>query len=448
MDHIFESFLFGIEEFLDILIPQKVVVRREIYMDYLSELTAKGKNAKQAGRKLATLSTAIKNKALVSMADALEEKYVSILAANAMDVENGRVKGLPESMLDRLLLTESRIQAMAEGLRQIAALPDPIGEVLSQVQRPNGLKINKVRVPLGVIGIIYESRPNVTVDATGLCLKAGNAVLLRGGSEAIYSNISIMKVIAEAAYEAGIPVGALQLIETTDRQAVNAMLKLNQYLDVIIPRGGAGLIKTVVENSTVPVIETGTGICHTFIDETADLEMAKSIALNAKISRPGTCNTMETLLVHQGIAEQFLPAMLSLYEQCDVELRGCPETMKYHAAVKLATDEDWATEYLDFILSVKVVADLDEALDHIHQYSTLHSEAIITKDVHSAARFQQEVDAAAVYVNASTRFTDGFEFGFGAEIGISTQKIHARGPMGLAELTSIKYLIHGNGQIR
>lgn len=417
-------------------------------MDYLSELTAKGKSAKQAGRRLATLSTAIKNKALVSMADALEQEYASILTANVIDVENGRGKGLPESMLDRLRLTESRIQAMAEGLRQIAALPDPIGEVLSQVHRPNGLEISKVRVPLGVIGIIYESRPNVTVDATGLCLKAGNAVLLRGGSEAIYSNIAIMKVIAEAAYGAGIPVGSLQLIETTDRQAVNAMLKLNQYLDVIIPRGGAGLIKTVVENSTVPVIETGTGICHTFVDESADLDMAKAIALNAKISRPGTCNTMETLLVHKGVAEEFLPAMLSLYEQSGVELRGCPETMKYHKGVTLASDEDWATEYLDFILSVKVVADLEEALDHIDQYSTLHSEAIITKDAHNAIRFQQEVDAAAVYVNASTRFTDGFEFGFGAEIGISTQKIHARGPMGLAELTSIKYLINGNGQIR
>ena len=417
-------------------------------MDYLSELTAKGKNAKQAGRKLATLSTVIKNKALVSMADALERDHLSILTANEIDVENGRGKGLPESMLDRLRLTESRIQAMAEGLRQIAELPDPIGEVLSQVRRPNGLEINKVRVPLGVIGIIFESRPNVTVDATGLCLKAGNAVLLRGGSEAIYSNIAIIQVISQAAYKVGIPVGAIQLIETTDRQAVNAMLKLNEYLDVIIPRGGAGLIKTVVENSTVPVIETGTGICHTFIDESADLTMAQAIALNAKVSRPGTCNSMETLLVHQEVAAKFLPAMLNLYQQSGVELRGCPETMKYNGTVKLACDEDWATEYLDFILSVKVVADLDEALDHIHQYSTLHSEAIVTKDTQHATRFQQEVDAAAVYVNASTRFTDGFEFGFGAEIGISTQKIHARGPMGLTELTSIKYLITGDGQIR
>lgn len=417
-------------------------------MDYMSELTAKGKNAKQAGRKLATVSTAIKNQALVSMADALELEYPSILSANAIDVENGRAKGLSESMLDRLALTESRIQAMAEGLRQIAELPDPIGEVLSSTRRPNGLEISKVRVPLGVIGIIYESRPNVTADATGLCLKAGNAVLLRGGSEAIHSNIAIIKVIANAAYKAGIPVGALELIENTDRQAVNAMLKLKQYLDVIIPRGGAGLIKTVVENSTVPVIETGTGICHTFVDESADLAMAQAIAFNAKVSRPGTCNSMETLLVHQAVADQFLPAMLTKYHEAGVELRGCPRTMKYHQAVIPASDEDWATEYSDFILSIKVVANLDEALDHINQYSTRHSEAIITKNADNATRFQQEVDSAAVYVNASTRFTDGFEFGFGAEIGISTQKLHARGPMGLVELTSIKYLIAGNGQIR
>ena len=417
-------------------------------MDHLSELTAKGKSAKQAGRKLATVSTITKNQALISMADALELEYRGILEANAIDMENGRAKGLSESMLDRLSLTEDRVQAMAVGLRQIAELPDPIGEVLSSVQRPNGLEISKIRVPLGVIGIIYESRPNVTVDATGLCLKAGNAVLLRGGSEAIHSNIAIIKVIAKAAYKAGIPVGALELIETTDRQAVSAMLKLKQYLDVIIPRGGAELIKKVVENSTVPVIETGTGICHTFVDESADLAMAQAVCFNAKVSRPGTCNSMETLLVHQGIADQFLPAMLSKYHKAGVELRGCPRAIKYHHAVTPASNEDWATEYSDFILSIKVVNDIDEALEHIHQYSTRHSEAIITQNTDHATRFQQEVDAAAVYVNASTRFTDGFEFGFGAEIGISTQKLHARGPMGLVELTSIKYLIAGNGQIR
>lgn len=417
-------------------------------MDYLSELNEKGKKAKLAGRKLAIVSDEIKNKALVCMADALEEEYVSILAANAMDLDNGKGKGLSDALLDRLALTKSRIQAMAEGLRQIATLPDPIGEVLSTIQRPNGLEISKVRVPLGVIGIIYESRPNVTVDATGLCLKAGNAVLLRGGSEAIHSNIAVMKVIAAAAYANGIPEGALQLIETTDRQAVNAMLKLKSYLDVIIPRGGAGLIKMVVENSTVPVIETGTGICHTFVDASADLVMAEAIAFNAKVSRPGTCNSMETLLVHQAVADQFLPSMITKYQEANVELRGCPEVMKYNSVVKPASDEDWATEYLDFILSIKVVADIQEAIEHIGRYSTLHSEAIITKNSDNATRFQQEVDAAAVYVNASTRFTDGFEFGFGAEIGISTQKLHARGPMGLVELTSIKYLIAGNGQIR
>jgi glutamate-5-semialdehyde dehydrogenase len=337
---------------------------------------------------------------------------------------------------------------MAEGLRQIARLPDPIGEGLGMQRRPNGLEIGKVRVPLGVIGIIYEARPNVTADAVGLCLKSGNAVMLRGGSEAIHSNIVITKVITGAAYSAGIPVGAVQLIANTDRQAVQAMLRLNKYLDVIIPRGGAGLIKAVVENSTVPVIETGTGICHTFVDASADLVMAQEIAFNAKVSRPGVCNAMETLLVHQAVAELFLPTMLARYHQAGVELRGCPETMRYHQAVKVACEEDWATEYHDYILSVRVVSDFEEALDHIATYGTRHSEAIVTCDYATARRFQQEVDAAAVYVNASTRFTDGFEFGFGAEIGISTQKLHARGPMGLVELTTIKYIISGDGQIR
>lgn len=417
-------------------------------MGHLSELQVKGKKAKQAARKLATLSTIIKNQALNNMADALEKEFGTILAANTIDIENGKAKGLSQALVDRLLLTQDRIKAMADGLRQITALADPIGEVLNTTIRPNGLEISKVRVPLGVIGIIYEARPNVTVDAAGLCLKTGNAVILRGGSEAIYSNTAIIKIIAQAAYEAGIPAGSLQLIETTDRQAVNEMLKLNTYLDVIIPRGGAGLIKTVVENSTVPVIETGTGICHTFVDEFADLSMAEAIAFNAKVSRPGVCNSMETLLVHEKVADKFLPGMLKAYQEAGVELRGCPVTCQYHHAVKTASDEDWSTEYSDFILSIKVVADLDEALEHIDHYSTRHSEAIVTKSLENAKRFQHEVDAAAVYVNASTRFTDGFEFGFGAEIGISTQKLHARGPMGLAELTSSKYIISGNGQIR
>lgn len=417
-------------------------------MDYAAELACKGAAAQIAARKLAIMPSTIKDKALTAMADALERFQSDIIAANDTDIENGKAKDLSKALLDRLLLNDARINAMAEGLRQIAALPDPIGEGLETKRRPNGLEISKVRVPLGVIGIVYEARPNVTVDAAGLCLKSGNAVILRGGSEAIFSNTAIIKVITEAAYSAGIPEGAIQFIETTDRQAVNAMLKLNQFLDVIIPRGGAGLIKTVVENSSVPVIETGTGICHTFVDESADLKMAEAIAYNAKVSRPGVCNAMETLLVHEAAADKFLPSMLDKYHQAGVELRGCHKTTAFHNAVKPAVDEDWATEYHDLILSVKVVSGLNEALEHIAKYGTRHSEAIVTKNYDNARRFQQEVDAAAVYVNASTRFTDGFEFGFGAEIGISTQKIHARGPMGLSELTSIKYVIAGDGQIR
>jgi glutamate-5-semialdehyde dehydrogenase len=330
----------------------------------------------------------------------------------------------------------------------VASLPDPIGTILSGWRHENGMDIEKVRVPLGVIGIIYEARPNVTADAAGLCLKAGNAVILRGGSEAIHSNKAIVAAITRAALKAGAPTGAIQLIENTDRAIVKQLLKLKQYLDVIIPRGGAGLIQTVVENSSVPVIETGIGVCHTFVDATADLVMAQAIAFNAKVSRPGVCNSMETLLVHQSVAAAFLPAMLQQLDTAGVELRGCSQTRHYHPKVKVADETDWAAEYLDLILAVKVVADIEEALTHIATYSTYHSEAIITQDYDNARRFQLEVDAAAVYVNASTRFTDGFEFGFGAEIGISTQKLHARGPMGLAELTSIKYIIQGNGQIR
>ncbi|HWR41566.1 glutamate-5-semialdehyde dehydrogenase [Sporomusa sp.] len=417
-------------------------------MDYITELAEKGAVAKEAARRLASMSTAVKNQALLAMADALQQEQAAIVAANAQDVERAAANGMAKPLIDRLLLNEPRIKAMADGLRQIATLPDPVGEAVSGWIRPNGLSITKVRVPIGVIGIIYEARPNVTVDAAGLCLKSGNAVILRGGSEAISSNSAVTAVIARAAAASGIPEGAIQLVETTDRQAVTAMLKLNKFLDVIIPRGGAGLIRTVVENSTVPVIETGTGVCHTFVDASADLTMAQDIAFNAKVSRPGVCNAMETLLVHRGIAAAFLPAILERYQQAGVELRGCPEVMKYHQAVKPATQEDWAAEFLDLILAVRVVDDLDTALEHIAAYSTRHSEAIITNDYNNARRFQQEVDAAAVYVNASTRFTDGFEFGFGAEIGISTQKLHARGPMGLPELTSVKYMVNGNGQIR
>ena len=412
------------------------------------ELETLGKRAKAAARQLGAASTAQKNQALLTMADRLLTEQDRILAANAADMATGKTKGLSAALLDRLLLTPARIEAMAEGLRQVAALPDPTGECVSGVRRPNGLEIRKVRVPFGVIAMIYEARPNVTVDAAGLCLKTGNAVILRGGSEAIESNKALAAILIEAGRAAGLPDGTVSLIETTDREAVNRLLKLNRYIDVIIPRGGAGLIRTVVENSTVPVIETGIGVCHTFVDESADLEMAADIAFNAKVSRPGVCNAMETLLVHRAVADALLPLLLERYARAGVELRGCPETAARHAAVKPATEEDWATEYHDFILSVKVVEGLDEALDHIDRYSTKHSEAIVTRDYDNARRFQQQVDASTVYVNASTRFTDGFEFGFGAEIGISTQKLHARGPMGLVELTSYKYLVDGNGQIR
>ncbi len=417
-------------------------------MDYLSELKDKGRLAKQAAARLATLPTTVKNSALTAMAAGLEKAAPAILAANAADMEKGRAKGLSAALLDRLLLTDSRIKSMADGLRETAALPDPIGETVAGWQRPNGLAITKIRVPLGVIGIIYEARPNVTADAAGLCLKAGNAVILRGGSEAIEANLAIARVLAAAAEAAGAPAGAVQLVETTDRAAVNAMLKLNEYIDVIIPRGGAGLIRTVVENSTVPVIETGIGVCHVYVDASADLAMAQAIAFNAKVSRPGVCNSMETLLVHRAVADDFLPPMLKAYHEAGVEIRGCNGSVCYHPAVKAATDEEWAIEHLDLIAGVKIVGSLDEALEHIATYGTRHSETIVTSELASARRFQAEVDAAAVYVNASTRFTDGFEFGFGAEIGISTQKLHARGPMGLAELTSVKYIINGNGQIR
>lgn len=417
-------------------------------MNEQTELQRKGQAAKQASRKLAVLDTNTKNKALMAMADALLAKQEVILKANEIDLANAEAKGTSKALMDRLRLTDKRLSDMAEGLRQIASLPDPIGEGIDAFCRPNGLEIRKVRVPFGVIGIIYEARPNVTADAAGLCLKSGNAVMLRGGSEAIHSNIAVIEALAEAAYANGIPEGTFQFITTTDRAVVNEMLKLNQYLDVIIPRGGAGLIQTVVNNSTVPVIETGVGICHTYIDATADFDMAEAIACNAKISRPGVCNAMETLLVHEAIADTFLPRLMEDFRKAGVVVRGCARTMAILSDAEEATDEDWATEYHDLILSVRVVRDVEEAIEHIAKYTTHHSEAIVTNDYNNARLFQMNVDAAAVYVNASTRFTDGFEFGFGAEIGISTQKLHARGPMGLKELTSVKYLINGNGQIR
>lgn len=413
------------------------------------EVISKAAKAKEAFRTLGGLSTTVKNQALLAMAEELVKKAEQVIEANALDMKNGREKGLTNALLDRLLLTESRIKDMAQGLKEIAALPDPVGEVDSMWKRPNELQIGKVRVPLGVIGIIYEARPNVTADAAGLCIKTGNAVVLRGGSEAINSNLAITRILTEAGEKAGLPAGSIQLIENTDREAVNVMLRLNKYIDVLIPRGGAGLIQTVVQNATVPVIETGVGNCHVYVDDEAELEMAKKITINAKTQRPGVCNAIESLLVHEAVAEAFLPDMLAtLRDGYHVEIRGCPETRKYADWAKEATEEDYATEFSDYILAVKVVKDMDEALDHIYKYGTKHSEAIITTNYNKARRFLQEVDAAAVYVNASTRFTDGHQFGFGAEIGISTQKLHARGPMGLNELTTIKYIIYGDGQIR
>ena len=408
----------------------------------------KAKAAKQAAGAMAILSTETKNRALMEMANVLEQHSQTIIEANRLDVELAQQKGIRRSYIDRLLLNESRIAGMADGLRQAASLPDPVGEGDYATVRPNGLEIRRVRVPLGTVGIIYEARPNVTSDAAGLCIKAGNSVILKGGSEAINSNKAIIALLQEAAYAAGIPDGAIQFVDVTDREAVQLMLKMNEYLDVIIPRGGAGLIKTVVNNSSVPVIETGTGVCHTFVDESADMQMALDIAVNAKTSRPSVCNAMETLLVHQNIAEGFLPELKRVMAEQHCELRGCLRCQEILSDITPATEEDWHTEYGDLILSVKIVDDVNEAIDHINKYNTGHSEAIVTESLKNARQFQQRVDAAAVYVNASTRFTDGCEFGFGAEIGISTQKLHARGPMGLAALTSTKYLINGDGQIR
>ena len=409
---------------------------------------AKAEAAHKAACALGVVSAAVKNKALLAMADALLTKTDFIIEANDRDMQAARENGMKESMQDRLRLTPERIEGMAEGLRQVAALPDPVGNVIGGQTLANGLKITKVRVPLGVIGIIYEARPNVTADAIGLCLKSGNAVVLKGGSEAMQSNMAVAGVLTEAAETAGIPQGAIQFIDTADRAAVTALIKLNDFVDVVIPRGGAGLIKAVVQNATVPVIETGSGVCHTYVDAAADCAMARKIAFNAKVQRPSVCNAMETLLVHKDVAGKFLPQMLDEYFKAGVTVFGCQATQEFDERVQPATEEDWATEYGDLRLSVKIVESIDEALEHIAKYGTKHSECIVTEDYNAARKFQDCVDAAAVYVNASTRFTDGFEFGFGAEIGISTQKLHARGPMALPELTSYKFLINGSGQTR
>lgn len=408
----------------------------------------KAEAAHRAAGELAVTSTVIKNKALLAMADALEAGAAEILAANAKDMEAGSANNMKESMLDRLALSQVRINAMAEGLRQVAQLEDPVGNVLDGRRLPNGLTVTKVRVPLGVIGIIYEARPNVTADAIGLCVKSGNAVILKGGSEALQSNIVIAGILTQAAEAAGIPAGAIQFVDSSDRQAVTDLIKMNGLVDVVIPRGGAGLIQAVVQNATVPVIETGIGVCHTYVDAGADYDMARAIAINAKVQRPAVCNAMETLLVHEDAAAEFLPQMLTEYFAAGVTIIGCGKTQVFDKRIQAATEADWATEYGDLRLSVKIVSGLEAALAHIAKYGTKHSECIVTSDYNHARTFQQRVDAAAVYVNASTRFTDGFEFGFGAEIGISTQKLHARGPMALPELTSSKYLISGDGQIR
>lgn len=414
----------------------------------MSELIEKGRRAKEASYVLMNAGSLEKNNALNLMADKLIEHTEEIIKANKIDLEKAMEKGTSKAMLDRLSLDEGRIAAMADGLRQVAALADPIGEVTSMWKRPNGLQIGKQRVPLGVIGIIYEARPNVTSDAAGLCLKSGNVTILKGGSDAINSNIAVVKALVEGVVLAGLPKDSIQLIEDTSRETATAMMRLNDYIDVLIPRGGAGLIQAVVKNATVPVIETGTGNCHVYVDSEADLEMAKNIVLNAKTSRPSVCNAEEKLLVHESVAEEFIPLMVKALRDKKVEVRGDEKVMKIVADVKEATEEDWGKEYLDYIISIKIVANVDEAITHINKYGTGHSEAIITKNYDNSQRFLQRVDAAAVYVNASTRFTDGCEFGFGAEIGISTQKLHARGPMGLNELTTSKYIIYGNGQVR
>ncbi len=414
----------------------------------MTVLEQMGKNAKQAARRLAAAG-ALKNEALSAMAVAIEDGEKEILSANEQDLKAARENGMGESLLDRLTLNSARIKGMAEGIRGVAAQTDPIGTIVGGGVRPNGLKIEQVRVPLGVIGIIYEARPNVTADAAALCLKAGNAVILRGGKEAIRSNTCIAGIMRNAAERAGLPKDGIQLVEDTSRASSVEMMQLTGYIDVLIPRGGKGLIQSVVQNSRVPVIETGSGNCHVYVDDSADIDMAANIIFNAKTSRPSVCNAIETVLVHRNIAEKALPVIKARLDEKHVEIRGCDKTREILGpSVIPAVEEDWATEYLDYILAVKVVGSIEDAIEHIARYSSGHSEAIITKSYENAQKFTARVDSAAVYVNASTRFTDGGEFGLGAEIGISTQKLHARGPMGVNELTSTKFIISGSGQIR
>ena len=414
------------------------------------------KQAKAVKGTISILDTNKKNEVLRKVADALVGSSLYLMSENEKDMKNGRSNQMSEGLLDRLLLTEDRIAQMAQGLYKIAALDDPIGEVLSMKVRPNGLRVGKKRVPLGVVGIIYEARPNVTADAFGLCFKTGNVVILKGGSDAIYSNIAIVNVIRKVLRQEGLPEAAISLIEDTSRETAAAFMKMNEYVDVLIPRGGAGLIKAVVNQATIPVIETGTGNCHIYVDETADIAMAVDVIMNAKTQRIGVCNACESLLIHETMVEKLVPQLFeklqtkSVEVRCDAVIKACAMEQENldKELIKDATEEDWGTEYLDYILSAKTVSSVEEAIAHINQYNTGHSESILTNDYSHAEQFLNEVDAACVYVNASTRFTDGFEFGFGAEIGISTQKLHARGPMGLEALTSTKYIIYGNGQTR
>ncbi|MBN2225359.1 MAG: glutamate-5-semialdehyde dehydrogenase [Deltaproteobacteria bacterium] len=404
--------------------------------------------ARDASRQLAKTRATTKNAALLGMAEGLEKGRKHLKHENEKDLAAARHKGLSAALIDRLTLSDKVIDSMAGGLREVAALPDPVGEITGMWRRPNGLLVGRQRIPLGVIGIIYEARPNVTADAAGLCLKSGNGVVLRGGSEAIFSNIAVAGILTEAAERYGIPGGAIGMVQTTDRQAVDELLKLDDYIDVIIPRGGEELIRKVVQTSRIPVIKHYKGVCHVFVDESADHDMARSIILNAKTQRPGVCNAAETLLVHRSVAAEWLPTTAAVLIEQGVELRGCPETKRLVPGVKEAVDDDWYAEYLDLILAIRVVADIDEAIAHIERYGSLHTESIVTRDVANARRFIDEVNSSCVFVNASTRFSDGFELGLGAEIGISTTKLHAFGPMGLLELTTTKFIGFGDGQIR
>ncbi len=444
----------SVEDLFKVGIPERVWYERPNHltggdiMEIKELVTEIGRKAKEAARELTSLSTEVKNKVLRLVAERLRAERVWLQTENEKDLEAAREKGLSGALIDRLTLSDKVIEGMAQGLEEVAALPDPVGEVVKMWRRPNGLWVGRMRIPLGVIAMIYESRPNVTIDAAGLCFKSGNAVILRGGSEAINSNLALARIFQEALKAVDAPEGAVQVIPTTDRAAVNELLKLEEYIDLIIPRGGEGLIRFVTENSRIPVLKHYKGVCHVFVDRFADLEMAQKICFNAKVQRPGVCNAMETMLVHEAIAKDFLPQMCEEFRSAGVEIRGCPKTRELVPWAKEATEEDWEAEYLDLILAVRVVKDMDEALDHIARYGSNHTEAIVTKDYQRALRFLREVDASVVITNASTRFNDGGQLGLGAEIGISTTKLHAYGPMALEELTTTKFVVFGEGQIR